>query len=78
MSIIGDIARAAATEAGLELLQGALEKLPQLVDIIRRGLDGADDDPIAGRVREMLPARSKSEAASEEIRRRKAADGDGA
>lgn len=73
------LAKEIAAQVGLELLRQAVQKLPELGDIIERGLTGAsDDDPIAGRVREMLPARSKSEAASEEIRRRKAADGDGA
>lgn len=70
------LAKEIAAQVGLELLRQAVQKLPELGDIIERGLTGAsDDDPIAGRVREMLPARSKSEAASEEIRRRKAADG---
>ena len=58
-----------STEHALTLLRIALELAPALARIIRAGVDASPGDETAERVASILPARSESETAAEELRR---------
>lgn len=59
-----------ATDTGLSILGHALELLPGLVPIIVRGLEGSEPgDPLADRVRKILPAEGASAAALRDLER---------
>lgn len=55
-------------ETGLKLLGQALEAIPSLVGIIERGLAGSTPgDPLADRVRRMLPVEGASARALRDL-----------
>lgn len=77
MSILSDAAPVLAS-GGWATLQAALHELPEVAEWIREALASASsDDPIAPQLRQILPERSESAAAAEEIREILADEGKG-
>jgi hypothetical protein len=60
-------AESVAKDLGLELLKLAIEKAPEIARLLDRGLDAEPDHPLAPQVRELLPVRSASRAALEQL-----------
>lgn len=66
MSTAGDIAQ----QIGLNLIERAVEQLPELAGIIARGLAGEPNKALVDLVRARLPQVGESERAAREIRAR--------
>lgn len=57
-----------AQQIGLNLIERAIEQLPELVGIIARGLQSEPNKPLADQVRARLPQVGESERAAAELR----------